>query len=267
MKRILSGLIIGIIVFIVLIFGNIYVVDTFLGIMALISIKELYDVLNKKKYHPVKWIGYLVSIGICFLHVIPSDYLYTYILALITLSMILLFITTIVKYRKVSIGDIAVTILGICYIDLMIMFISLIRAFENGKFLVWYLFICAWATDVFALVFGILFGKHHFTEVSPKKTIEGCIGGTTMAIVAMIIYTVVINKTVGLTINVGWIAFASLFISLIGQMGDLAASVIKRYAKVKDYGNLIPGHGGMLDRIDSLLFIAPITYFCLLFLI
>jgi len=267
MKRVLSGAIIFVVVFLVLLLGNIYVVDVFIGAMALISTYELYKAFEKKKYHPIKWIGYATSIGLCFLHVVPREYIYAYLLALIVFSIIAAFSTTIVKFKKIRIADIAVTILGICYIDLMIMFLSLIRALDNGKLLVWYIFICAWATDVFALVFGLLLGKHHFTEVSPKKTIEGSIGGTVMAIICMTIYTVIINNAAGLTINVGLIAIFSLFISFIGQVGDLAASVIKRYVEVKDYGNLIPGHGGMLDRIDSLLFIAPVTYLCLLFLI
>ena len=144
------------------------------------------------------------------------------------------------------------------------MFVSIIREMENGKWLVWYTFIASWMTDVFAYLVGKAIGKHHFTDVSPKKTIEGCVGGVVGAVICMMLYTVILNNFTDMNINYIIIFFAGIILSIISQIGDLSASVIKRYAGVKDYSNLIPGHGGMLDRIDSLIFIAPFVYFTLL---
>ena len=103
-------------------------------------------------------------------------------------------------------------------------------------------------------------GKHKYTAVSPKKSIEGCIGGTLGAIILMLIYTYVVNKYFCMNYSYTFIAGIGIILSLVGQIGDLAASSIKRYVDIKDYSNLIPGHGGMLDRIDSLIFLAPFAY-------
>ena len=147
------------------------------------------------------------------------------------------------------------------------MFIPIIRNMEHGKWLIWYVFIASWMTDVFAYIVGKTIGKHHFTDVSPKKTIEGCIGGILGSVLCMLLYTFIINKFLNLNINYFLILGFGILLSIISQIGDLSASVIKRYAEIKDYSNLIPGHGGMLDRIDSLIFIAPFAYFMLLLII
>ena len=103
-------------------------------------------------------------------------------------------------------------------------------------------------------------GKHKFSKISPKKSIEGCIAGTIGAILIMLIYTYVVNTLWEMQYSYITIAIISFILSIIGQIGDFAASSIKRYVDIKDYSNLIPGHGGMLDRIDSLMFLAPFAY-------
>ena len=143
------------------------------------------------------------------------------------------------------------------------MSIPIIRSMENGVFLIWYVIFAAWGTDVFAYVFGKLIGKHKFSKISPNKTIEGCVGGTLGSMLMTIIYTIIINTFCGLNINYLLIGVIGLILSVLSQMGDFAASSIKRFTGIKDYSNLIPGHGGMLDRIDSIIFIAPFAYFLL----
>ena len=120
--------------------------------------------------------------------------------------------------------------------------------------------VIAWATDIFAYLIGKLLGKHKFTKISPNKTIEGTIGGTVGAVISILVYTLILNKFLGMQYLYLQMAIIGLVLSLISQIGDLIASSIKRLVDVKDYGNLIPGHGGMLDRIDSLLFISPFAY-------
>jgi phosphatidate cytidylyltransferase len=118
----------------------------------------------------------------------------------------------------------------------------------------------SWGTDIFAYIVGITIGKHKFSKVSPKKSVEGCIGGTLGAILIMLLYTYIINTYLGMNYSYICIAAIGLVLSIIGQIGDFAASSIKRYVDIKDYSNLIPGHGGILDRIDSLIFLAPFAY-------
>lgn len=162
--------------------------------------------------------------------------------------------------------DIVITCFGICYITLMLMFLSIIRGLNNGKFLIWYVFLASWLTDVFAYLTGKAVGKHHFTDISPNKTIEGCIGGTLGATILIVIYTILLNKFAGFDINVIIAGLVGILLSIIGQIGDLSASCIKRHVEIKDYSDLIPGHGGMVDRLDSVIFIAPFAYAFLIML-
>lgn len=264
MKRVVSSAIILLLVLIIFILGNKYIVDIFTAIVAIRCIYELFHAFEQKGHHPIKTIGYIASISICFLHIIPREQVLILMGAIIPLTILISFILVITKKIKTDIIDVAITFFGVCYIVLFLMFVSIIRQMENGRWIIWYVFITAWLTDVFAYIVGKTLGKHHFTDISPKKTIEGCIGGTIGATIFALIYTLILNKIVGLDINYIVITLAAICLSVVGQIGDLSASVIKRYAGIKDYSNLIPGHGGMLDRIDSLLFIAPFAYFLLL---
>ena len=174
--------------------------------------------------------------------------------------LLILFAHVIATDMKITFKDVAYTLLGICYIPVFIMFLSLIDGMNNGKILLGYIFIAAWGTDVFAYCVGIKFGKHKFSKVSPKKSIEGCIAGTVGAIIITLIYTAILNNYFAFQYSYLMVGITALVLSLIGQMGDFSASCIKRYVDIKDYSNLLPGHGGMLDRIDSVLFIAPFAY-------
>ena len=149
------------------------------------------------------------------------------------------------------------------------MFLGLIVASKNGKLLFAYSIVLAWATDIFAYLAGKKIGKHHFSKVSPKKSIEGCIAGALAALIFGTIYVAILSSLNIVSINginYLFIAILSLILSIISQIGDFAASCIKRFANIKDYGTILPGHGGMLDRIDSLIFIAPFLYMIIQFI-
>ena len=122
----------------------------------------------------------------------------------------------------------------------------------------------AWGTDTFAYSIGTRFGKHKLTPISPKKSVEGSVGGIVGAVILSLIYTYIINKTANLEISYLAISGIAIILSILGEIGDSAASSIKRYAGIKDFSQLIPGHGGMLDRIDSILLMAPFAYFLLI---
>lgn len=260
LKRILSGVIGLPIVALILIFGNIYVIDVVFSIVAAIAIHEYFNSF-KEECKPVKWLGYLSCILIAFIHVIPSEYLLTILALSVAVMIATLFIQIVVTNMKTTIKDIMVTFFGICYITFFLIFIPLLHGMENGKYLIWFILIAAWGTDTCAYFVGSKFGKHKFSKISPKKSIEGCIGGTIGSVIIALIYTFAINKLAGLDISYIYIALIGALLSILSQIGDLSASSIKRTVGIKDFGNLIPGHGGMLDRIDSIIFIAPFAYF------
>lgn len=262
LKRILSGIIGLPIVALILIYGNTYVIDLFFAIVAAIAIHEYFNAF-KENNKPVKWIAYVSCILIAFLHIIPIKYLIFTLGLTIPVIIALLFIKVVTSNMKTTITDIMITLFGICYITFFLAFIPLLYAMENGKYLIWFILVAAWGTDTCAYFVGCKFGKHKFSEISPKKSIEGCVGGTVGAIIIGVIYALALNKLANLQISYLYIALITGVLSILSQIGDLSASSIKRTVGIKDFGNLIPGHGGMLDRIDSIIFIAPFAYFLL----
>lgn len=268
-KRFLSGIILFPIVAVIIIFGNKYVLDITVAIVAIMSIHEFYKAFHtSKKANPINWIGYLAAGLISIIHIVPMNMVLKIIAILLPTSMLVLFSYVIGSNGKRTIQDIAITFFGVFYIAIFLMFIPIIREnLQNGKLLIWFIFFSAWGTDIFAYLVGKTIGKHHFTEISPNKTIEGCIGGTIGAIVIVVIYAVICNLVFKTQFNYALVTLVGVLLSLVGQVGDLAASTIKRYTGIKDFSNLIPGHGGMLDRIDSVIFIAPFAYFLLTLLV
>lgn len=181
----------------------------------------------------------------------------------ICVSIAVLFIQVVFSNMKTTVTDIMITFFGMVYVVFFLSFIALLHGIENGKYLIWFILFAAWGTDTCAYFVGCKFGKHKFSQISPKKSIEGCIGGTIGSIILALAYTFALNKLAGLEISYIYIAVISFVLSILSQIGDLSASSIKRTMGIKDFGNLIPGHGGMLDRIDSIIFIAPFAYFLL----
>lgn len=262
MSRVISALILFPLVVVLFIFGNVYIIDAVFSIVALMAMNEYFNAF-KEKAKPVKWLGYISCLLIALIHVIPVAKVVQIIGFGIPTVFLILFLQVIITNMKTTYNDIAITFFGICYIVGFIMFLPLLLGRTDGKLLIWYIVFFAWGTDIFAYIVGKLIGKHKFSTVSPNKSIEGCIGGTIGAIILGLVYTVVINNCFNGNISYIAISIVSVALSIIGQVGDFAASSIKRYTGIKDFSNLIPGHGGMLDRIDSVIFIAPFAYFLL----
>ena len=136
-----------------------------------------------------------------------------------------------------------------------------IRAMDGGIYLLGMTILVPVITDIAAYFVGRGCGKHKLAPIiSPKKTVEGSIGGTVCAVVILMLVAFILNITNILQVNYTALIIYLILASVIGQFGDLALSSIKRIVGVKDYGNLLPGHGGILDRFDSLLFVLPFTY-------
>jgi len=142
-----------------------------------------------------------------------------------------------------------------------------LKCMENGKYLVLLAVLLAFITDAGAYFAGVFLGKHRgVTRVSPNKSLEGYIGGFVTGVAAALIFGAVVQAASGLSVNFLSLGLCGLFGALATELGDLAFSLIKRQYGVKDYGHLLPGHGGMLDRFDSMVFCAPVVMFVVLLL-
>ncbi len=262
LKRILTSLIGFPLVVLLIALGNAPVIDFAIMLVAIICMYEYIGVIAKV-CNPIKWIMYLSTIIVFLVSIVPKDIMQYIWLFAIPVTLLILFLHIIISNMKISFKDIAYTFLGITYITGFIMFMSLIIIQEKGKLGLGYILMTAWATDVFAYTAGKLIGKHHFSKVSPKKTLEGCISGIIGALIVGFIYAIIASKVGAISLNgIGYLyaVLIPIGLSIISQIGDFAASSIKRFANAKDYGSLLPGHGGMLDRIDSVIFIAPFIY-------
>ncbi len=259
LKRITSGLIVALALMVILLMPNNIITGILFTIIAIIAMHEYLKAISKV-CNPIKWVGYLSCIIVAIINYIPEQYLTKTLMLSIPTILLILFAQVIATDMKITFKDMAYTFLGICYIPAFLMFLSLVDGMRNGKILLIYIFMAAFGTDVFAYIIGKKFGKHKFSKVSPKKSIEGCIAGTLGATIMILIYTLVLNKCFSFEYPYIIITIFGIVLSLIGQLGDFSASCIKRYVDIKDYSNLLPGHGGMLDRIDSILFIAPFAY-------
>ncbi len=287
-KRILTTLIGLPIVVLILIFGNTYIIDVLVALIACIALREYFKCCSKE-VKCISWVGYVFIL--CMLVATLNECTIFGIGFIIVLGiptiLLLLFLHIIISDMKISLKDIAFTFLGIMYIVSFIFFIPLIYSLKKfepsgdivwdlsgnepgasvfGKYLIWYVIIAAWGTDICAYLVGKYFGEHKFSKVSPNKTIEGCIGGVVGAIILTIIYTFFINTYTNYDLSYLIMGVVGGILSVIGQIGDFSASTIKRYFEVKDFSHLFPGHGGMIDRIDSVLFISPYAFFIFCFI-
>ena len=179
-----------------------------------------------------------------------------YLLVSVILTLLLVLAVYVLTYPKFHADQVMGAFFGMAYLTLPLGCLYLVRERPNGLIIVVLIFISSWGADTLAYCTGVLIGKHKMSpHLSPKKSVEGAIGGIVGAAVLGIIYALIVQQPVVIYAVIG---AAGALISIIG---DLAASGIKRDKGIKDYGRLIPGHGGILDRFDSMLFTAPVIYF------
>ena len=262
-KRLMSGLIGFPLIAVLLIFANNTVMDVAMAVISMVGLYEYYNCFKStKKASQSMWYGMIVSLLLIGTHRCSDTALKEIIIMIIPLSILILMVEMVLSKGKKNIVDIIVTLFGICYIPLLLLFVSLVRG-SYGKVLIWYVLLASWGSDIFAYLIGKNIGKHHFTEIRPNKTVEGSVAGIVGAIVISLIYTVIMNNIYNMQISLVMVAIIILILSFIGQIGDLTASAVKRYCGIKDFSELIPGHGGMLDRIDSVILVAPFAYILL----
>ncbi len=266
--RIISAVIATVIAVVIL-----FMHDTFVFplTMAILTALMLYEIFNAKKC-----LKFLSTAIICYIFAISYPFfnypsLIRYRNILIIFSIISVFITFILQYKTLSFENLSFMIASSLLITVSMNTLIQIKNMSNAHG-IFYLVIAlcgAWLADSGAYFAGTLFGKNKLCpNISPKKTIEGLVGGTIVNAILFILiglgYTFIVSKSGGnIDVNYIVLAFLGVASSLLGLLGDLTASLIKRQCQIKDYGNIMPGHGGVLDRFDSILFVAPFVYLAL----
>lgn len=253
-KRVISAIVMVLVFVPFLIMGGV----PFAVLMAVLSLMGLYELLHireTKKDFPkfMKLVAYLMVVFFTLLNSSSSDFSYSisYKVVSIILFMFVLPMVFINDSKKYNLNDALFLVGSILFVGLSFNLLLVIRNISISYII--YLFLITVITDTFALFTGMLVGKHKLApEISPKKTIEGAIGGSLMGtIVASAFYSTVINPATPLVI----VILLTALLTVVGQIGDLAFSSIKRYYGQKDFSELIPGHGGILDRFDSIVFV------------
>ncbi len=254
-----------------------YVLFGILLSVTLIGLMELYRIFDVHK-KAVGMVGYLGAMALWF-SVMECAQNFTVIEACSDLGgvlpvlagafLIVLLAVYVLAFPKFNSEQITAVFFGFFYVALTMSYIYRLRISDGGAYSVWLIFIASWGADTMAYLTGILIGKHKIAPIlSPKKTVEGCIGGIVGSTLIGFVYSLIFKDDLsGVYSNpVLLFTIVSAVASVVSMIGDMAASAIKRNKNIKDYGRLIPGHGGILDRFDSVIFVAPIIYFLLRFI-
>lgn len=259
-QRLLSGIVLVILAVITLYLGG----TVTLIVTAAISLMGMYELLRvigqeKSALAVIAYSGAILYYLILWLN------LEKFILPLSLLVLIMLFAVYVFSFPRFEINQVAMAFFSLFYVTVMMSCIYRIRIMENGAYMIALVFLSAWGNDTLAYCSGMLFGKHKMSPVlSPKKTIEGAVGGVLGAGLLGAIYGAIGQHFILADYNLAMIfALVCAVGGLISIIGDLGASAIKRNYEIKDYSNLIPGHGGILDRFDSIIFTAPVIYYLL----
>ncbi len=255
--RLISGVVMVIILIVTVGLGG-PVLFAVLALVSLIGMSELYNVVDVRGKMP-GLVGYAAAIAYYILLYLgrTQGYMPVFILFLILLMGVYVF--TYPTYRS---EQIMTVYFGLFYVAVMLSFIYQTRMLSDGMVMVWLIFLSSWGCDTCAYCVGMLIGKHKMTPIlSPKKSVEGGIGGVVGAALLGCLFALAMNRWGGAAVSPAACALICGAGAVIAMIGDLAASAIKRNHDIKDYGTLIPGHGGILDRFDSVIFTAPVIYY------
>ncbi len=255
LKRIITAVCATIVLLPILWFSDTLVFPIALSLATLLCLFEMFRCMGLHKNFAISLPLYAAALTFPIL-MRTVDYSRLVMIAFICASLYVVYLFALVIWSKGKLAykDAVASFVTSAYIITALNMVIYIRDFGNrGNYLYFLIFIGAWITDIFAYFTGVFFGKHKLIEsVSPKKTIEGSIGGILFCALGFVVMGIIANSF-GCNANFIFLAVGGVIISVISQVGDLIMSVIKRHYGVKDYGKLFPGHGGMLDRVDSIL--------------
>lgn len=264
LTRLLSGIVLVILALFTMSLGGIPLL-LILTFISLVAYKELTKALlcatEGKKQNALEVVGFL---GICIYYVTMyfSKDMSLLLMGIVAVFMALMFVY-VITFPKYQASQVLAAFFAFMYAPVMLSFVYLTRACPQGIYMVWMILISSWGSDTCAYSVGMLMGKKKiFPVLSPKKSLEGCIGGVLGTALLGGLYGYFFVEQAFPDQSVTWvIAFICAVGAVMSMVGDLAASAIKRNHNIKDYGKLIPGHGGIMDRFDSMIVTAPMIYF------
>lgn len=258
MKTRLISAIVGILIFLIIV----YLLPPLAAVFAfsLICTLSAYEFLGATKVLKGSALIHVCALTAFFVPLITTYSSTFNILTMVYVFTLVVFLWGIFNPKKVGFEQISKAYLGAIIIPFLLS--SVIRILVlggNGRLLVLMPFVTAWCSDSGALLVGLMFGKHKLApQISPKKTIEGAFGGIAGGVIGILIFALISEKFFKMSPNYLLLCIAGIVGSIAGEIGDLSLSLIKRDAGIKDYGKIMPGHGGVLDRFDSVLFVAPL---------
>ena len=259
LKRTITAVVLVAVFIPIVIFSGTLVFPAAMAILSVIASYEMLACIGLKKNAAVSVPVYIFAACVPFIPYFFAEYAVSLLFASAVALLVVILAVTVFSRGGLDYTLSASAFTGIFYIGLSFSSIVLLRG--SGKYLWLLVFIGPWMSDIFAYLVGRMIGRHKLIpEVSPKKTVEGSVGGIVFAAAAFVLYAFIVKRFFDATVTPNYIvlAAAGAVVSVISQIGDLSASVIKRRFGVKDYGWLFPGHGGVMDRFDSVLLTAPI---------
>ena len=264
--RLISSIVLVVLALVVILTGG-YLLAAVLLFLSLTTYHELMTacgLTEKGKPSGMEIIGYtgIAAYYLVMVFTRQEEEMLLLVLIMVLIAFMCLYVLTFPKFHA---DQIMSAFFNVVYAPVMLSCIYLVRTLPYGKYSVWMIFISSWICDTCAYAVGIVIGKHKMVpKLSPKKSIEGAIGGVLGAAIVGGLYGYFVVEPVITEQNVTWVfVLISAVGAVISQVGDLAASAIKRNHDIKDYGKLIPGHGGVMDRFDSVIFTAPMIYLLL----
>lgn len=257
LQRICIGLV-GLCFFIFLAAGisDRFVVNIISSFMCCIILLEIYRAVGLEGNIILSIIGFFMASSF----ILIGHFGHVFLFAFVLIYIFSLFVVYVIKYNQIKFEEISKNFFLTVFVSFFVFTAICIRYMPNGQFLIWYSAIGAWITDTFAFFSGKAFGKHKMTEISPKKTWEGFVSGVFGSVICLIIYSLCIQWFGGCKVNYYMVLIFSLMCGVVAQFGDICASAIKREFRIKDYGTKLPGHGGLMDRVDSFLFVIPFSF-------
>ena len=264
LTRILTALVLIPLLVVILIFSGTLVFPIAWAILSVMAVAEMLRALGLLSDPLLSWPAYPIALGMPFAAYFIGDLKTVLTVLFSAFAFFLLWSYTVAVFRrgKLLFSSVSSLFTAMLYITVGFLSISLLRYHTAaGKYLYLLVFIAPWVTDTFAYFTGRFFGRRKLIpEISPKKTVEGAIGGTLFGILSFIVFGLIMQFSLGHQPNYFVLAFSGALCAFISQIGDLIASLIKREKGVKDYGSIFPGHGGVMDRFDSVLVTAPLLY-------
>ena len=262
LKRILAALVFTPLFLLLIIKGSYFHYSILVLVLASLGLWEYFNLVGDRIDRKMRYIGILWGILLAGGLYVGSSQV---IIAMLTFGFISICLLRLSKAGSLGtvFQEIGYTFIGPLYVGLLLGHLTLIRATVEGREYTLLLFLTIWMGDIAAFYTGLSIGKNKlYPEISPNKTVEGAIGGIIGCVIVVAAARVLYMKQMSIVD----VAVISIGIAVMGQLGDLCESMFKRAAGVKDSGNLIPGHGGILDRFDSVMFAAPFLYYYLVFI-